>query len=184
MMDRPELHAYCQMAQAMANFVFNQAKRQTERDEHRVARDPRFAGVLQPIYFHDYMSVFENTADNLARLGILSEIDHRPYYAFRCDVSDSSASAERNWRTGPSFEELLINFINLFGEFGTDYWGFSTSRNSPFGIDSRLSSTLDALASIGYLSKTDEGYVWTDLAASAMNKSYHYWQETTPPAAP
>lgn len=180
-MEGPELHAYCQMAQSTASFVFNQAKWQGERDPRKVEKNPRFADVSPPIYSHDGMSAFENVADNLVRLGILYEIDRGTCYAFSCDVGDSSTLAERNWCTGPSFEELFINFINLFGEFGTEYWGFSMSRGAPFGTNSRLASTLDALASIGYLSKTNEGYVWTDLAAPAINRSYHYWQKTTPP---
>ena len=182
-MDGPQLQAYCQMAQAMARFVFDMATWQTEVDFAKIAGDPKFAGVQRPIFWHISTSIFENATDDLAKLAILSEVS-RAHYTFCCDWNNSLVLAERNWQAGPSFEEILINFINLFGEYGP-LWGggFSTSRDTPFGINSRLAPAVDALAAIGYLSKADEGYVWNDVVASTMNKSYYCWDEITPPAA-
>jgi hypothetical protein len=121
------------------------------------------------------MSTFEAVADDLWCLGILKSLDkHRVHFAFACEVSEANVVAERNWQRGSSLFDLLVSLVNLFGDFGTEYWGFSSKPGVPFGANGRLASTLDALASIGYLRKTDSGYVWTELVAPVMQASYEF----------
>jgi hypothetical protein len=169
-----ELRAYGLVAQAIVRHAFAKASSETNRD--RGLYSSRFPGAPQPIYFHEYVSTFESVADDLCRLGILKPVDQRQiaYFVFDCEVSEANIVAERSWEQGPSLFDLLVTFVNLFGEFGTEYWGFSSSRGVPFGANGRLASAFDALATVGYLGKTDDGYVWTGLIAPVMQASYEF----------
>jgi len=161
-----ELKAYGLVAQAIASHAFAKAN-----------ADPAVAGS---IYFHDFMSAFEDAAHDLVRLGVLKPLDQKPgcaYFVFNCEIDEASRMAERNWQIGPKFPELLVTFVNLFGEFGREYWGFSSKPNVTFGAGGRITKALDALASLGYLKKKDGGYVWTDRIVPVMLQSYEaeFW---------
>lgn len=72
--------------------------------------------------------------------------------------------AERNWQDGsPSLPELLEAFIDFFDGYGKDYHDFSSAIYVPFGRNGRMTRILEALVPLGYVEKTDEGYVWTDV---------------------
>src|ERR1700755_312689 len=150
-MNDSELLTYGLVVQAIAIHAFAKAE-----------ADP---AVVGPVYFHDFVSALEEAASDLVRLGILSPLNDKrgcPYFVFSCEVGKSANVATRNWRKGPTFPELLVTFVNLFGEFGSEYWGFSSKPNDPFGENSKIASTLDALASLGYLTRTGNDYVWAD----------------------
>jgi len=144
---------------------------------------PSFADAPWPIYYHYSMSAFESVAHDLWRLGILRPLDQKGGWAFHfvfdCEIDESNDLAEQNWRQGPTFSELLVTFINLFGDFGGEYWGFSSKPIVPFGAGSRIATTLDALVLLGYLTKRDGGYVWTDRIAPVMLESYEaeFWSD-------
>jgi hypothetical protein len=166
-----ELRAYGLVAEAVAQHAFAMA---TAAQQEYVGH---FPGAPRPIYCHVSTSTFEAVAHDLWRLKILRPLDQKGHWAyhfvFDCEVRASSIVAERNWSDGPTFSELLVTFINLFGDYGTEYWGFSTKQNIPFGISSRIKPTLEALVPLGYLTETDEGYVWTELIAPVMRASYN-----------
>ena len=122
------------------------------------------------------MSSFEKAAYNLLRLGVLNDAGAphgRPFgnFSFNCSVSDAGKIAKQNWRSGPTFFELLSAFIGLYGYYDRDT-GFSTVRNEPFKVDDRIKPALDAIALLDYVTKTEDGYVWTELAAPAMYENY------------
>lgn len=183
-MNEAELHAYGQIAQAIAKHAFSKAK----FDDAKVREGrPEVRNAQWPIYYHDSMSAFEDAAQALLRLGILRDFCEGSrlqsnYFVFACDLDQADAFAVRNWRDGPPFDDLLVTFLALFGEFGTANWGFSVTRGLPFGSDSRIASTLAALASIGCLVKTTRGYVWSEHVRPQMQRA-GFWQdeEDAPP---
>jgi len=85
--------------------------------------------------------------------------------------------AENNWRLGPSFKELFGTLIDLFGEFGTGYWGFATAREQSFNPRQELIPLYDSLVALGYASVQDGAYQWTDKMAPIMEKTYFSWSE-------
>jgi hypothetical protein len=161
-----EARAYGLIAQAIAKHVFAQAAVPVEGDGSPFAEPPR------PVYYHQSMSAFEAAAEHLWRLRILRPLDEKNGWAFHfvfdCEVSESDVVAERNRRKGPTFSELLATFVNLFGDFGGKKWEFSTERDVPFGKNSPIKPALEALASLGYATKTESGYLWTELIAPIM----------------
>jgi hypothetical protein len=127
-----------------------------------------------------FMSTFEDMAKCLWRLGILRPLDQQRDWAFHfvfdCDADASDKVAEKNCRQGPPLFDLLVVFINVFGEYGSS-WGFSSRPGTTFGTDNPITRTFETLASIGYLRALDGGYVWTDLIAPVMSASYeaNHW---------
>ena len=63
---------------------------------------------------------------------------------------------------------MLYTLVNLFGDYGAAYWGFSTERGVAFGKGGRLAPMLDALVPLGYLEKSEAGYAWTGRIAPIM----------------
>jgi hypothetical protein len=176
--NEPPLHAYAQLAQAIARHLYAAAQRNDTRN--RGGR-PELCDAPSPLYYHCHMSTFERACDDLCRLRIMRDACANTglrgtYYVFACDVADADTVAMNNCTQGPSFDELFSTFLSLFGDFGSDYWGLSTQRNVPFGAGGRLVPALDALAALGYLTNTSVGYVWTERATAAMH-SAGYWQE-------
>jgi hypothetical protein len=171
-MNELELRAYGSVAQAVARHAFAMAE--GENEDNRDA----FPDAPRPIYYHWSTSTFEAVADNLWRLRILRPLDQKSYdayhFVFDCEVSVSNVVAERNAPNGPTLFELLVTFVDLFGDFGTEYWGFSTKQGVAFGAGGRIEPTLEALASIGYLTRTEGGHVWTELIAPVMRASYNF----------
>lgn len=155
-MNETEQHAYGQMAQALAWHADGWAK----------GWDFKFPGVSDPIYHHLSDSTFEGVADCLWKLKVFRALDARDGWAFHfvlnCELNDAYRVAIANREFGPSFGELLYTLIYLFGDYGTEYWGFSTQRGVPFGKDGRLTPLLDALVPLGYLENSEAGYIWTD----------------------
>jgi hypothetical protein len=88
------------------------------------------------------------------------------------------ASPREIGNSGPALFDVLVTFINLFGEYGTN-WGFSAKPELVFGQNSHMAPTLDALASIGLVTKLGNGFIWTEHIAPMMRASYHYedWPE-------
>jgi hypothetical protein len=175
-----EVRAYGLVAQAIAQHAF--ASAETEQ-KLRPSQFSRFPEAVLPIYCHYSDSTFEAVAHDLWRLGILRPLDQKGGWAFHfvfdCETTKSNIVAEQNWREGPTLFDLLKTFINLFGDYGAEYWRFSTKPGVPFGIDSQIAPTLEALAATGYLVKTNGGYVWTELIAPVMRASYEfeYWAD-------
>jgi hypothetical protein len=174
-----EVRTYGLVAQAIAKHAFAWADTDTAQGYY----DSKFPEAPRPIFYHVSMSTLEAVADDLWRLGILKPLDRigpldqqgwAYHFAFDCKISESNIVAERNWPNGPTLIELLATFIGLFGEYGTEYWGFSTKPNVTFGANSRIMPTLEALASLGYLFKTNGGYVWTELIAPIMREAYWF----------
>jgi hypothetical protein len=177
-LNEAELRAYGLVAQALAQHAFAWA---THDEMHFVGQ---FPGVPRPIYDHVSMSTLEAVAYGLGRLKILKQLDQEhDYFVFDCEVPTSNIVAQHNWSDGPTFPELLLTFINLFGDFGTEHWGFSTKQNTPFGTNSRIKRTLEALVPLGYLAKTDAGFIWTDLIAPIMRVSYNFEDWSDPDAS-
>jgi len=170
-MNEVELRAYGCVAQAIARHAFAMAESEDEENRHTFPDAPR------PIYYHYSTSTYEAVAHDLWRLRILRPLDQQGdwayHFVFDCEVGESYAVAERNAPNGPTLFELLVTFVDLFGDFGTEYWGFSTKQGVAFGAGGRIEPTLDALSSIGYLTRTEGGYVWTELVAPVMRASYN-----------
>jgi hypothetical protein len=176
-----EVRAYGLVAQAIAKHAFAWAEFEFERKRHH----SQFPEATGPIFYHISMSTLEAVVRDLWRLGILRPLDQIGdwafFFVFDCEVSESNLVAERNCSKGPTLFELLVTFVELFGEFGAEYWGFSAKPSVPFGIDSRILPTLDALSLLGYLEKTHNGYVWTEMIAPVMRESYEFkhWPDAT-----
>jgi hypothetical protein len=170
-----ELRAYGMVAQAIAQHAFAIAEAGKENESY-------FPEARGPVYYHYSMSIFEAVANDLWRLRILRPLDQKADWAFHfvfdCDVDQSNRVAERNWQSGPALFDVLVTFINLFGEYGTN-WGFSAKPELVFGQNSRMAPTLDTLASIGLVTKLGNGFIWTEHIAPMMRASYHYedWPE-------
>lgn len=161
-MDEAQQYAYGQMAQALAWHADGWAK----------SWDFRFPGVSEPIYHHLSDSTFEGVADCLWKLKIFRALDEKcgwaSHFILNCALNDAHQVGIVNREFGPPFDELLYTAINLFGDYGASYWGFSTQRGPAFGKDGRLAALLDALVPLGYLEKTEAGYVWTDRIVPIM----------------
>lgn len=161
-MNETERHAYGQMAQALAWHADGWAK----------GWDFKFPGVSEPIYHHFSDLTFEGVADCLWKLKIFRALDERHGWAANfvidCKLDDACPIAIANRELGPRFEKLLYTLIYLFGDYGKEYWGFSTHRGIPFGKDGRLAPVLEALVPVGYLDKSEAGYVWTERVAPIM----------------
>jgi hypothetical protein len=84
------------------------------------------------------------------------------------------STAQRNWKDGPNFDELLRIFVELFDEFGSLYWGFTAARNIPFKPRAELIPVLESLVSLGYAKAADDGYVWSEKIAQIMIATAHW----------
>ncbi|CAN7753096.1 hypothetical protein LJR220_002419 [Bradyrhizobium sp. LjRoot220] len=161
-MNEAEQNAYGQMAQALAWHADSWAR----------GWDFKFPGVSEPIYHHLSDSTFEGVADCLWKLKIFKALDEKgngaSNFVLNCELNDAYRVAVASRETGPSFDELLYTLVYLFGDYGTEYWGFSTQRRVPFGKDGRLVPLLEALVPLGYLEKSEVGYVWTDRVEPIM----------------
>lgn len=161
-MNELEKTAYGRMAQALAWHAHYSAEN----------NGFKFPGVTEPVYDHISDSTFEAVAVSLWKLRILKPLDEEGGWAHHfimdCKPDDACHIAMSNWKHGPNFDELLITLITLFGDYGTEYWGFSTQRDVPFGKDGRLTSVLDALVPLGYLHKSEPGYIWTERVVPLM----------------
>jgi hypothetical protein len=170
--NQTDIVAYGMVAQAIAQHAFAMADANWKHEPSR----PRFPGTDGPIFDHHSDSTFEAVAHDLWRLGILSPLDEVHDWAynfvFACDVAVSNIAAEGNCEHGPSLFDLLVTFINLFSDFGTEYWGFSVKSDISFGQDSRIKPTLEALAATGFLIKANDGFTWTERIAPMMRASY------------
>jgi len=176
-MNQAELWAYGQIAEALTKHAYASAEEDSWQDRWQT----EYPDAAGPIYFHQFSSAFEWTAQSLWRLKIFkSARDGEPsvpaYSAFACAPAEAHRVAMTNWKSGPSLHELIENFLYLIGEYGAEYWGLSTDPNKPFGKGGRLEGALEALVGVGYLSKTEDGFVWTQLAADAMVKT-GYWPD-------
>lgn len=172
-MNQTELWAYGQVAEALTKHAYISAL-----DPHPY-NWPATTQPAEPVYYHQCNSAFEWTAQSLWRLGILKNYwDGKPslptHSIFTCDPAEAHVVAMKNWKSGPNLNELVENFIYTIGQYGPEYWGLSTEPNTPFGKGGRLESTLDALANIGYLDKTSDGFVWTHVVAEFMYR-WGYW---------
>jgi hypothetical protein len=177
-MNKTQLHAYGQLALAIARHAFEKA----EADDAKIRHGrPEVRNARRPIFYHDCTSAFERAAQDLVRLGILRDfcadswLQHN-YFVFACDIDQADAVAVRNWRDGPPFDDLLVTFLMLFGFYGSAYWGVSAEPKLPFGTDSRVESTLSSLGSLNYLVKTSSGYVWSERVRPQMQQA-GYWQD-------
>jgi hypothetical protein len=160
-MNELERNAYGAIAQGLAWHVHDFSEDSCK--EFPISE--KFPSEAKAIYHHFSTSDFERVADNLWRLQILRPLDEQNgwayYFVMNCEPSDSYQMAISNWQSGPPFNELLLTFVTLFGDYGTEYWGFSTQQGVPFGKDGRLAFALDALAPLGYLEVNKAGYIWT-----------------------
>lgn len=164
LMSDAELHAYGDIAQALADHAFDMAA------NDRFLLD-KFPG-MGPVYWHVCMSAFEWTAETLCRLRILRPIEGEAQcFVFDCDLKDARSVAVANHKSGPLLRKLIENFIYLYDDFGGGS-GFSSTPDKWFGLNSRLEPVFESLAAIGYLEKSVQGFRWTPLAATAM---YSTW---------
>src|SRR5579871_6913265 len=67
--------------------------------------------------------------------------------AVRISSSSAILASPTMWQSkigarGRPFAKLLVTFINLFGEFGSEYWGFSGKPNVTFGFGGKIAPTL------------------------------------------
>jgi hypothetical protein len=128
------------------------------------------------IYSNDAMSTFEEVADVLERLGILRHLNSF-YSTFICEPERDYQLAETNRSKGPSFLDLLNAFIDLYGEFGTEYWGFGTGSDVDFKPKSEaLTNAMNALATLGYAARSKNGFRWTSKAKPVM-VALGFWPE-------
>jgi len=164
-MNKAELNAYGQMAQALAHHADGWVK----------SWDFKFPGTSEPVYHHLSDSTFEGVADCLWKLKIFRALDEQnggaANFVFDCKLEDAFSIAIANCNAGPSFEELLYALIYLFGDYGTQYWGFSTRRGLAFGRDGRLTPVLDALVPLQYVRSSEAGYIWTERVAPIMREA-------------
>ena len=164
-MNQAELNAYGQMALALASYADNSAK----------AWDFKFPEISEPIYHHLSDSTFEGVADCLWKLKIFKALDEQnggaANFIIDCKLDDAFSIAIANCDAGPSFEELLYTLVNLFSDYGTQYWGFSTRRGLAFGKDGRLTPVLEALALLQYVKNSEAGYIWTERIAPIMRRA-------------
>jgi len=99
-------------------------------------------------------------------------------FNFACEPQCDWELTEANWPRGPSLSDLLFTFVNLFGEFGINYWGFGTAPDTSFKPKWQgLTSAMNALVSIGYAETADDGFVWTDKMGPVMVTA-NFWPET------
>jgi len=158
-----ELRAYGKIAQALAMVAFSIADGEPATFAESLAL--HFPGAPRPIF---RQSVFKYLGRDLWRLRILQPLDdtgknYAYHFSFACDVKEADHVAQRNWEHGPSLLELLETFIFHFENYGKEGHDLSSEIHVPFGRNGRLAPVLDALAAIGYVEKTTEGYVWLDV---------------------
>jgi hypothetical protein len=163
-MNELERRAYGKIAQALTERTYQVAVGDLRAD----ALASEFPEAPRPIFAHDSNSSFESLARVLWPLHILTPLDPNDKgwayrFAFACRVEESDQVAERNWQYGPSLSELLETFIDFFDGYGKEYYDFSSAAFVPFGRTGRMDHVLDALASLGYVERTSEGYVWLDV---------------------
>ncbi len=132
-MNELERHAYCAIARALAWHAHDFA----EESGKGFPISEKFPSEARAIYHHFFTSDFENVADNLWKLGILRPLHEQnervAYFAMNCEPDDSYQIAMSHWQADPRLDELLLTFVTLFGDYGAEYWGFSTQRGVPFG---------------------------------------------------
>lgn len=161
-MNEMEMHAYGTLAQALAERAYQLA----ESDSWANDLASQFPDAPRPIFAHD--DTFTSLALILSRLGILRPLNPWPtgwsmVFAFECGIQEADQVATRNWQiSGPSLAELLETFIDFFDSYGKDYYDFSSAIYVPFGRNGRMTRILEALIPLGYVERTDDGYVWTD----------------------
>jgi hypothetical protein len=168
-----ELEAYGELAKAITRHIYDDALLSKAKTQFAELHE-----IEGPIYYCSPISSFETAVCNLLKLEVLSNIGalhgvQFAYFSLNCSVSNASTLAKQNWRTGPTFFELLSAFVGLYGYYHRET-GFSIDRTEPFQVDQRIKSALDAIAVLGYATKTEKGYVWTELVAPAMYENCHW----------
>ena len=174
-MDDKTLSAYCYLAEAISI------------EMHRMAvADAEFLHKGYPsidektlIFHHYFTSTFEGISEQLLRLTIFERINGNSSL-FTFSKSDYGSTAKENWTAGPSFAEILNTFIEYFGEYGTQRFGFDTDPDALFHPTGLLTRAIDALAELGYLEKIDTDYRWTEKIRPSMYAS-GYWPEHAEP---
>lgn len=180
-MNEMEMHAYGTLAQALAERAYQLA----ESDSWANDLASQFPDAPRPIFAHN--DRFTSLALVLWRLGILRPLNPWPtgwssVFAFECGTQEADQVAKRNWKnSGPSLPELLEAFIDFFDSYGKDYYDFSSAIYVPFGRNGLMTRILEALVPLGYVEKTDEGYVWTD-AEPVMRILYGFKSLSDPDA--
>lgn len=173
-MDRKKLEAYCSIISAMSEHARGKA---AGHDNAYFRKYYPHLASNEIVYSNDYMSTFEAVAEALCRLGIMKPLD-RSCSIFICEPQQDYELAQANWSSGPSFSELLKEFVELFGEFGADFWGFGTSADTPFKPKSRtLATAMNALAAVGYAEHVGDSYRWTGKVEAAMVAA-GFWPES------
>jgi hypothetical protein len=162
-MNELELHAYGKIAQTLAEIAYRFA------DNQKNAREiaSRFPDVQPPIWEHA-LAFYESLTRALWSLRILRPLDETPrrwayHFVFECSVEEADQIAERNWQNGPDFHRLLEIFVDFVDGYFKEGYDFSSAALMPFGRNGRLTGVPDALVAIGYVEKTDEGYIWADI---------------------
>jgi hypothetical protein len=163
-LEKEILAAYLSIASAVSKHA--RAKAQNDDTSYR-----NYYPYLQPndlVYSNDYMSTFEAVADALDRLVITRRLDISCSIFHNVSEHDINL-VKANWPNGPSFLGLLQTFIALFGEFGTEYWGFETRPDTHFEPRSpELRSALVSLAALGYAEEISGSFRWTDQIRPVM----------------
>ncbi len=168
-MNEAEQHAYGLLAQALARHADSWAR----------GWDFKWPKVSGPIYYHLSDSTFEGVAACLLELKIFRALDGGGGFIIDCEPDDAYRVAINNRELGPPFEELLRTTIDLFGDYGTAYWGFATQRHIPFGAGARLSPLFEALVPLGYVNRSEAGFLWTEQVAPIMRAAGYQveWSE-------
>jgi len=152
-MTADQIDAYGLLAEALAHRVYDKAG----------TFDSELT-MTERIFCHDAMSTFEYAADYLEALKILKSLGGWEY-TFLVEPSDAKRTAEMNKDFGPTFDDLLAEFIYWHTDFGSLIWRLSDEINVPFEPDESMRAIMDSLVKLDYAVLAQGKYLWTDRTA-------------------
>jgi hypothetical protein len=170
-MDELHLKAYGLLAEGLFLHAYGWAK----SDDKWSRGDERYKHAPWPLYYNYSTSNLEAVTEALVRLRILNPLNEiSSICSFACELREVRGRAAENWKEGLTFEELMRVFIDVFGDFGTDYWGLATAPNALILPRQELVDLFESLTELGLTRKQANAYYWTDLVAPIMRHTYHY----------
>ena len=116
--------------------------------------------------FHEFQGSFERSAELLVQLEIFKiSPKSRALFLFNCPKGDIKKTSSKNMTSGPTFEELLTNFIDLASNYST----LEIRKNSAFVVHTDRKPLFDHLTQLGYIEKNNDQYVWLPKADKLMD---------------
>jgi hypothetical protein len=136
-------------------------------------------GKSLPYFYHMHQSDFEEYAEQLERLGILSPLDNPPgkacCFSLNCDSIQAETIGYERAETGPTLKRLFAGLFYL----ANDRRGMTENIGVEFPADCYAHSVMPDMCDLGYAFKTKLGYKWLPAFQEILSINIFEWDPVT-----